>query len=237
MSEIVPFSYSGQRVRTLVDFDGNTWFVAADVCQVLGLSNPAKAARGLDRDEVTTSSHTDSSGRAQEMLIISEPGLYTLLVRSRRPEAKPFRRWVTHEVLPALRRTGTYSVERRSAETAPVPVADPLDALQGMLDRLRENRDLAVRALTGMAELDVRVTAIESAPAWCTATGWAVQRGWPQNDLSSLQRLGTRAGRIARSNGLHPSKVMDIQGRVEVNRWPLSVWDQAANELGWRFTA
>lgn len=237
MSDLVPFSYSGQQVRTLIDLDGNTWFVAADVCAVLGLTDTNKAVRGLDEDETTTSRTTDSSGRSQEMLIISEPGLYTLLVRSRRSEAKPFRRWVTHEVLPTLRRSGSYSVESRTPETAPAPITDPLDALQGMLDRLRENRDLAVRALTGVADHEDRLIALESNPKWLTATGWAQLRGFRQTDVVTLGRIGKRAADIARIRGLRESKVGDINGRYQVNRWPLDVWDQAATELGWRFTA
>lgn len=96
MSEIVPFDYGGQQVRTLVGFDGNTWFVAADVCAVLGLTDTNKAVRGLDEDEKgSTNIGRGTSGGNPTAVIISEPGLYTLFVRSRRPEAKPFRRWVT----------------------------------------------------------------------------------------------------------------------------------------------
>jgi len=230
VSEIVPFSFDRLQVRVIVDLEGNPWWVAADVCAVLGIANVSDALTRLDVHDIGTADVVDSAGRRNpNTKIISESGLYTLLIRSRRPEAKPFRRWVTHEVLPALRRTGSYTVGQ---EVAPEPVVDPLDALQNMLDRLRQNRDMAVRALTGVADLNERVTAIESSPNWCTATGWAQRRGWAQTDLKSLARLGKRAAALARLRGLEESKVLDIHGRIEVHCWPLAIWDQATARFG-----
>ncbi len=239
MSEIIPFDYSGQQVRTLVGLDGKTWFVAADVCAVLGLAQPTRAVAGLDEDEVTTTHVVDSAGRQQEMLIISEPGLYTLLVRSRRPEAKPFRRWVTHEVLPALRRTGTYSIDQRPAETAPVPAADPLDVLAAMVAELRTNRETATRALNAADEareetrvVAARLDAIEGHHEWYAALGWARLTGWARTDDVTLARLGRIAGTIGRAQGLVAGKAPHAH-YGEVNTWPAHVWDEAAR----RFTA
>lgn len=93
--------------------DGEPWFVAKDVCDALGLHNTTEALRGLDDDEksnISSSEVAQNGGRAP--LIVSEPGLYKLIMRSRKPEAKAFQRWVTHEVLPAIRRTGGYMVAR-----------------------------------------------------------------------------------------------------------------------------
>lgn len=89
--------------------DGEPWFVAKDVCDALGLSNTTEALRNLDADEVSNISNSEvaqNGGRAPR--VISEPGFYKLVMRSRKPEAKQFQRWVTHEVLPAIRRTGGY---------------------------------------------------------------------------------------------------------------------------------
>ncbi len=239
MSEIIPFDYSGQQVRTLTDLDGNTWFVAADVCAVLGLNHVNKATQGLDGDERNTVPYTDSSGRSQQMVIVSEPGLYTLLVRSRRPEAKPFRRWVTHEVLPALRRTGSYSVEQRTAEAAPVPAADPLDVLAAMVAELRTNRETANRALTAADEareetrvVSARLDAIEGRHDHYAALGWARLAGWTRTDDVTLARLGRIAGTVGRAQGLAPGKAPHAH-YGEVNTWPAHVWDEAAR----RFTA
>ena len=104
---IMPFSYGEQEIRVIKDGEGCVWWVAKDICRVIGLKWTNKALLGLDDDEkgkVKVPTH----GGEQEMLIINESGLYTLLFRSHKPSAKPFRKWVTSEVLPAIRRTGCY---------------------------------------------------------------------------------------------------------------------------------
>lgn len=99
-------------LRVLKDDCDEPWFVAKDVCGALGLGQVTRAISNLDRDEVTTSKVTDSLGRDQQMNIVSEAGLYSLIMRSRKPEAKAFKRWVTHEVLPSIRKDGGYMVAR-----------------------------------------------------------------------------------------------------------------------------
>ena len=90
-----------------VTLEGEPWFVAADVCRALGLGNSRQTLSYLDDDEkgVITS---DTLGGKQEMSTINEPGLYSLILRSRKPEAKAFKRWITHEVIPAIRKTDSY---------------------------------------------------------------------------------------------------------------------------------
>ncbi|WP_396427181.1 BRO family protein [Lancefieldella rimae] len=78
----------------------------------LGLSNPTRTVRRLEEDEFTISKVIDDMGRSQDTYVITEAGLYNLILRSRKPEAKAFKRWITHEVLPAIRKTGSYSVEQ-----------------------------------------------------------------------------------------------------------------------------
>lgn len=107
MNEMQTFVYSGAEVRT-VQKDGTPWFVLKDVCGVLNLGTPSRVAERLDGDEVSLTHLTDSLGRLQETTVISESGLYNVILRSDKPEAKPFRKWVTAEVLPAIRRSGGY---------------------------------------------------------------------------------------------------------------------------------
>lgn len=109
MSNITPFSYEDHEVRVL-DVNGEPWFVLADLCKVLGLANPAVVAKRLDKADVCQT-YISSGGQRRAMTIVAEPGLYDVVVRSDSPAAKPFRRWVTHEVLPAIRRTGIYAVD------------------------------------------------------------------------------------------------------------------------------
>lgn len=108
-NEIQKFDFKGAPLRTLTDKAGEPWFVAKDVCDILELGNTTNALRALDEDEKTNFTNCNvaqNGGRAP--LIISEPGLYKLIMRSRKPEAKEFQRWVTHEVLPQIRKTGGY---------------------------------------------------------------------------------------------------------------------------------
>ena len=105
MNEIVKL-YKDHPVR-IVDRDGEPWFVAKDVCEALGIAKVDSAIRSLDEDEKDAHSMSTLGGN-QEMTVVSEAGLYSLIMRSRKPEAKTFKRWVTHEVLPSIRKTGAY---------------------------------------------------------------------------------------------------------------------------------
>lgn len=111
-NKIQRFDFRGASLRTLTDEEGEPWFIAKDVCDILGMSNPSMAVIALDKDEVAQIDPKDYLGSEnrsnQAVNIVSEPGLYKLIMRSRKPEAKEFQRWVTHEVLPQIRRTGGY---------------------------------------------------------------------------------------------------------------------------------
>lgn len=91
-----------------VTLKGEPWFVAADVCRALGLGNSSQAIAKLDDDEKSGVIISDPHGREQVTRFISESGLYALVLSSRKPEAKAFKRWITHEVIPAIRKTGGY---------------------------------------------------------------------------------------------------------------------------------
>ena len=106
MNELQVFTYGGNEVRT-VQRSGEPWFVLKDVCAILGISKYRDAADRLDPDE-REPVRVDTLGGKQEMLCINESGLYNVILRSDKPEAKPFRKWVTSEVLPSIRKTGGY---------------------------------------------------------------------------------------------------------------------------------
>lgn len=103
-NEIQQFDFKGASLRTLTDKAGEPWFVAKDVCDILGHSNVSMALDRLDDDERSKF----NLGRQGETNIVNEAGLYVLVLGSRKPEAHEFKRWVTHEVLPQIRRTGGY---------------------------------------------------------------------------------------------------------------------------------
>ncbi len=107
-SLIKPFDFKGTAVRALSDKEGNPWLIAKDVCDVLGLATN-HIQRDLDADEVSNLPNREvGQNGGRDPLIISEAGFYKLVMRSRKSEAKEFQRWVTHEVLPQIRRTGGY---------------------------------------------------------------------------------------------------------------------------------
>lgn len=92
------------------EINGEPWFVLKDVCDVLGIARASTAADRLDDDEVGKTDIVDEAGRRQEMYIVNESGLYTTIIRSAKPEAKAFRKWITGEVLPSIRKTGGYQI-------------------------------------------------------------------------------------------------------------------------------
>ena len=107
-NEIQRFAFRGASLRTLTDEAGEPWFVLKDCMSILDLGNPTETVKMFDKDEFSTTEVIDSIGRRQQTYIISEPGLYRLVMKSRKPEAKEFQRWVTHEVLPSIRKHGGY---------------------------------------------------------------------------------------------------------------------------------
>lgn len=126
VGEIELYQFGNRDIR-VIDCDGEPWWVALDVCRALEFSDPSRAISRLDGDDARKERITDSAGRSQDMWIINEPGLYTLILRSNKREAKAFKKWVTTEVLPAIRRTGSYqpttvdvdsAIARRLAEIA-----------------------------------------------------------------------------------------------------------------------
>lgn len=132
MNEIMPFMFGESVVRVITDENGEPWFVAKDVCRVLGLENNRDAVSSLDEDEKITVANPDGNPRAgipHRYVVISESGLYALVFRSRKPQAREFSRWVRKEVLPALRKTGRYEVPGRQPAVEP-PASFPPEALR-----------------------------------------------------------------------------------------------------------
>lgn len=155
MSAVDVFRYAGQQVRTVL-IDGEPWFMASDVCSVLEISNPSQAMTRLDADEVTL-----ISNEGRPLNVINEPGLYSLILGSRKPEAKAFKRWVTHEVLPQIRRTGRF-VQTEIEHRLPTSFADALRELAASVERQE--------ALEAKVEADApKVAAYD---AWMDADGF-----------------------------------------------------------------
>lgn len=135
MTDIQIFNYQNNEVRT-VEMNGEPWFVLKDVCEVLGISHITDTAKRMDEDEVGQTEVTDSMGRKQSTYIINESGLYNVILRSDKPEAKPFRKWVTSEVLPSIRKHGAYM----TPETLQAAILNP-DTLIQLCQQIKAEQD------------------------------------------------------------------------------------------------
>ena len=129
MNEMKIFNFEDNEVRTQT-INGEPWFVGKDVADILGYSNPAKAIRDHDDDEDKGQNDTFTPGGMQIMTIVNESGLYSLVFKSQLPSAKRFKRWVTSEVLPTIRKTGSYQIP-----------ADPMDALRLMFQATEHTQE------------------------------------------------------------------------------------------------
>lgn len=219
IGSVVPFDFGGLRVRVILR-DGEPWWVAADVCAVLEIVNVSDALSRLDEHDIGQAEVVDSAGRRNpNARIVNESGLYELVIRSDKPAARPFRRWVTSEVLPAIRKTGSYAIAPR----------DDLDVVQGMIDAIRADRQriAAVEDRQGIVESQL-AGVIGRLDHW-TALGYAKRNSLP-TDTGFLQRLGRQASAIMRERGFERPE-RDDQRYGSVGSYPIDVLDAAVERL------
>lgn len=176
-SNIIPFSFEGAEVR-VIERNGEPWFVLADVCRVLEIGNPSMAASRLDDDERGISSIDTPSG-TQEMVIINESGLYSLILTSRKPSAKRLKKWVTSEVLPSIRKTGSYGIQG----VPQIDVRDPSQLTKIAIQLIEVNRELEQRAVTAEKAVEAAKPKTEFYDQFANAEG-----------LYSLQNAGRVLG-------------------------------------------
>jgi len=135
-NQIQIFNFNSSAVR-VIEKDGHPWWVAKDVCEVLDLSNPTVALQRLDNDEVAKFNLGGLHGEAN---IVNEFGLYSLILGSRKPDAKQFKRWITHEVIPSIRKTGSYAVSSLSTELQAIFALDQrTQEFDARLHRIEDN--------------------------------------------------------------------------------------------------
>lgn len=158
-TEIQTFDFHSAPLRALTDENDEPWFVAKDICNILGMSNPSAAVASLDEDEVTQldpKQYLGSGNRSNQAVnIISEPGLYGLVLKSRKPEAREFKRWIKHEVLPSIRKHGTYMTQQTLDKALTSP-----DFLIQLATRLKEEQE-KVKALEPKAKALDAFTCVE----------------------------------------------------------------------------
>lgn len=133
-------------LRTVM-INNEPWFVAADVCKALDISNPHDAIKRLDEDEKSGVDLTDPHGRVQNTNVVSEPGLYSLVLGSRKPEARQFKRWITHDVIPAIRSHGGYLTPELTEQV----LSDP-DTIIRLATDLKRERSARIAAEQRIAQ-------------------------------------------------------------------------------------
>lgn len=220
-TEIQRFDFKGAALRTLIDEAGEPWFVAKDACDILGIdTNHLREA--LDDDEITNLRNSEvwnQPGRAP--LIISEPGLYKLIMRSRKPEAKEFQRWVTHEVLPSIRKHGAYMTQQTldKALTSPDFLIQLATKLKEEQEKVKELEPKA-KALDDFTNIPDALLVRDAAKLLSNNSNiqigehelrqWLVDNGWIYRQsnqswcaASSRVRQGHMVMVSSRSHGIH----------------------------------
>lgn len=148
------FNYNGQSIRTVLR-NGEPWFVLKDVCDVLDLAHRTVRQR-LSDDVCSTYSIPDSLGRPQETTIINEDGLYDVILESRKPEAKQFRKWITSEVIPSIRKTGAYSLQApKSQAELMLMYAEQFVEYEKRINRLEADTAAAHHRIDNFDKIDV----------------------------------------------------------------------------------
>ena len=163
-NEIHVWNYESSEVRT-VQVNGEPWFVLADVCKVLELSSPHKVAERLDGDEKGRN-QIPTLGGVQEMAVVNESGLYTVILRSDKPQANPLRKWVTSEVLPSIRKHGSYSVQSQFADLSPqLQVLIQMETRQKQIEARQAEQATALAGLEQKLQNTCEVIALDKT-AW-----------------------------------------------------------------------
>lgn len=185
MNDLQVFTYQDKPLRT-VEKDGELWWVLKDVCDVLGIAKARAVADRLDPDEAALTGVMDNAGREQPTYIINEPGLYSVILRSDKPDAKDFKRWVTHEVLPSIRRTGAYAVAPVQPMTPAqllaaqaqvlVDMERRMDAMQGQAKALEAKVDTAIKAFARPAEDHWRSDMDRAVKELCADIKWSLPK-------------------------------------------------------------
>lgn len=211
------FTFQNRQVRVAGTPD-NPIFCAVDVCEILGIENSRDAIASLDADEKITVANSDGNPRAgipHQLAFVTESGLYTLIFKSRKQEAKTFRKWVTAEVLPAIRRTGGYQTP------APVGGGAALDCAEALVKAMREQETRLAR---------VEALAIQANSYNSSNTGFFTVRAYAnilgiRLCLSDAKSIGKQASEFCRSHGIRTGRARDkLFG--EVNSYPAEVLEE-----------
>ena len=200
------FNYNEKQMRTVI-INGTTWFVLKDVCDILGITHIKDTVNRLDSDEVGQTEVIDSLGRKQLAYIVNESGLYNVILRSDKPEAKPFRKWVTSEVLPSVRTTGVYLTGNAT-------------------DRILQDPDFIIQLATQVKERNAQLAAAKEKIALDAPKveyfDRAVERGDNLSFRDTAKVLGVSQSTLINFLGINHYIYRDQKGRLR----PYSQYEQ-----------
>lgn len=224
MNELQVFNYESIEVRTVL-YDGEPWFCLVDVCRVLGLSNPRSVAERLDEDE----RRKFDLPRQGETWFINESGLYTVILRSDKPEAKPFRRWVTSKVLPSIRKTGGYGTKKVLQDPARAVLAEA---------RLRNSKVREASMWLKIAK-EVSVPSYREICAHYASAALAGKEVLPLPETAGRTYTAAEVGALL--GGISANKVGRLanEHRLKTPEYGVEVWDKSPHSAkqvaSWRY--
>ncbi|KXG42855.1 BRO family protein [Tepidibacillus decaturensis] len=218
------FNYQNHQVRTVIIND-EPWFVAKDVCDVLNHSNHKVAVSRLDEDEVSKVYLTDSLGREQNTTIVNESGLYALIMTSNKHEAKQFKRWITHEVIPSIRKTGSYSIQKYQL---PQTFSEALRLLADEVEA-RERLEQQLKITAPKAEMFDVIASADNAQ---TMSAVAKSFNWGRNKMFAF----LREQKVLRHNNEPYQEYID-RGYFSVRQVPIVRSNRTDNKVQTLVTA
>jgi len=240
MTAIIPFHFESSEVRVL-DQDGEPWFVLADVCSVLEIGHTATAALRLEDDEkagvVLTDTSSNGVSQKREFTIINESGLWNLVIRSDKPQAKTFRKWLTSEVIPQIRKTGAYARPLTPGEQllASVQLSVELERRTAAIEAKQvQTAGIAHQALAVAQQVQVQLGVHEtSEELMYTVSHYCELMGvrWP---VDTLSMLGKRAVALCEYRGVLYERISNKPyGKVNLHRVSIlrDVFDRYVAEL------
>ena len=220
MTSAIVQVFQGHEVR-IVEIDGDIWWVAADVCRAIEISNPTQAMSRLDEDEKSTLCLNEGIGAGNPNVnIINQYGLFSLILSSRKPSAKAFKRWVTHEVLPSIAAKGSYSIP--NPEPEPAQKALPGTSLERWAELIRDlgyqDSPLIKSALQQRLTEELSGNANTTGEVLVLLTVRANQLGCPHSKIKD----GSELGKYIKRRGFVPLPKKVQHGKYEVNVYRLS---------------
>lgn len=235
MSDIQIFKFENNNIRMVKEEDGSIWWVAKDVCDALNLSKPANAYRRVDEVDIKETiirSSEEGTSQARRLKIVNESGLYSLVFQGKTDASKRFKRWLTSEVIPSIRKTGSYSIKTSVPQLKPLTAAQQLLQSAQALVELEERQSLIDEKVQvqdkRLVEIESRVMGSHNGQP-TSALGYLRNKNFP-HDSHTVNAFGRMASKMANDLGVTKYKVPDTRFG-SVNAFYEDFYDLVAEEF------